>query len=61
MSNKPKYIPLRSMPPRIHDYIINIQAEIRKKTGEFISLERVIYRIINSVMEDEKKNSIFAT
>jgi len=46
-----KRLQLRAMPPEIHSYLIQKQAEIRKTEG-LISLERVMYRIIR---EDMKK------
>lgn len=41
-----KTLTLKDIPKNIYDLLIDEQAEIRKKTGKHISLERVIYRFI---------------
>jgi hypothetical protein len=50
-----KKLPLRNVPPYIHEYLVNMQADIRKKTGHFKGLERIIYDIISEKMRMDKK------
>ncbi len=41
-----KKLHLRNMPEEIHQFLIDEQADARKKGDGLISLERIIYRII---------------
>ena len=43
------------MPPEIHAYLIDMQANIRKGTGVFKSIERIIYDIIRKEIDLNKK------
>lgn len=45
-SREKKTLTLKDIPESIYNLLVDEQAEIRKKTGKHISLERVIYRLI---------------